>query len=106
MRRPITQPDAAPPHRWFRLRERGILPSERPGCRGDSRHPADFDGSTDGSRTMNVRRAAAGAALAAATLSAVPATASADNPEDPANGIIPAGIYHITQHPDNTIGSP
>lgn len=55
---------------------------------------------------MNVRRAAAGAALAAATLSAVPAAATADNPEDPANGIIPAGAYHITQHPDNMIGSP
>ncbi|WP_062995771.1 hypothetical protein [Nocardia mikamii] len=55
---------------------------------------------------MNVRRAAAGAALAAATLSVVPAAASADDPEFPRDGIIPAGTYHITQHPDNVIGSP
>ncbi|MFI7193292.1 hypothetical protein ACIBQ0_26470 [Nocardia nova] len=55
---------------------------------------------------MNVRRAAAGAALAAATLSAVPAAASADDPEVPRNGILPGGTYHITQHPDNMIGSP
>lgn len=55
---------------------------------------------------MNVRRAAAGAALAAATLSAVPAAAFADDPGVPRNGILPAGTYHITQHPDNMIGSP
>lgn len=55
---------------------------------------------------MNVRRAAAGAALAAATLSAVPAAAFADDLGVPRNGILPAGTYHITQHPDNLVGSP
>lgn len=55
---------------------------------------------------MNIRHAAAGAALIAAAVCAVPATATADDPEFPRSGVIPAGNYHITRHPANVLGTP
>lgn len=58
-----------------------------------------------GAGSVNVR-VAAGAALTAAALCAVPATASADDPNVPRNGVLPAGTYHITQHPANVLGTP
>lgn len=49
---------------------------------------------------------AAGVAVAAATIALSPNVASADDPEFPRNGIVPAGNYHITRHPANVLGSP
>ncbi|WP_227979808.1 hypothetical protein [Nocardia spumae] len=58
-----------------------------------------------GARSVNIRRTAAGAALAAAVC-ALPATALADDPEFPRDGVIPSGTYHIVRHPSNVLGSP
>ncbi|MGN2640963.1 hypothetical protein ACWEKT_14640 [Nocardia takedensis] len=51
-------------------------------------------------------RAMLAAGLAALTLGALPAVASADDPEFPRNGVIPPGTYQITPHPANIFGSP
>lgn len=48
---------------------------------------------------------AAGVAVAAATIALAPSVASADDPEFPRNGVVPAGNYHITRHPSNVLGS-
>ncbi|UAK35037.1 hypothetical protein K8O92_15150 [Nocardia asteroides] len=55
---------------------------------------------------MKFGKIAVGAALAAAAVSVAPAVASADDPEFPRNGVIPAGTYHIGRGPSNVVGSP
>ncbi|WP_024806070.1 hypothetical protein [Nocardia sp. BMG51109] len=55
---------------------------------------------------MNIRHLAAAAALAAAVVGAIPATAAADDPEFPRNGVIPPGTYHIGRGPSNVLPSP
>ncbi|WP_040800083.1 hypothetical protein [Nocardia higoensis] len=55
---------------------------------------------------MTLRSLAAGAALAAAALCALPAAAHADDPEFPRNGIVPPGAYHIPRGAANVVGTP
>ncbi|MEV6321047.1 hypothetical protein AB0M45_07580 [Nocardia sp. NPDC051787] len=55
---------------------------------------------------MKLRKVAAGIALAAAAISMTPAVASAEDPEFPRNGIVPAGTYQISRNPANVIGTP
>lgn len=55
---------------------------------------------------MKISTAGASIMLAAAAAIAVPGVASADDPEFPRNGVIPAGDYRISRNPSNFVGSP
>lgn len=55
---------------------------------------------------MKLRTAAVGVALAAIGALATPGIASADDPEFPRVGVMYPGVYHVTQHPSNVLGTP